>query len=65
MLALAGAFVLAFRKPIRQEIVPFRDPLGLLERKEGSSFWLDCGGDCPACRMISILSETAGAREEA
>jgi hypothetical protein len=36
VLALAGAFVLAFRKPIRQEIIPFRKSAWIV-RKEGGS----------------------------
>jgi len=36
VLALAGAFVFAFRKPIRQEIVPFRRS-AWIARKEGES----------------------------
>jgi hypothetical protein len=34
VLALAGAFVFAFHKPIRQEIVPFRKS-SWIARKEG------------------------------
>ena len=61
--ALAGAFVHAFRKPDRQEIIPFQDVREDLPEKEGKSVgWLGCGQGSGGSPADLVLSKTAGAR---
>src|SRR6476619_7211071 len=64
VLAVAGMSVLAFRKPDTVGDHSFQDIR--MDCSKGRKFRrsVDCGRGPSACRMASILSETAGARVE-
>jgi hypothetical protein len=64
VLAVAGTSVLAFRKPDTVGDHSFQDIRMDCSKGRKLIASVDCGRGLSACRMASILSETAGAREE-
>jgi hypothetical protein len=64
VLAVAGTSVLAFRKPDTVGDHSFQDIRMDCSKGRKLIASVDCGRGLSACRTASILSETAGAREE-
>src|SRR6186713_3275408 len=64
VLAVAGTSVLAFRKPDTVGDHSFQDIRMDCSKGRKTHRSVDCGRGLSACRAASILSETAGAREE-
>jgi hypothetical protein len=64
VLAVAGTFVLAFRKPDTVGDHSFQDVRMDCSKGRKLIASVDCSRGLSACRMASILSKTAGAREE-
>src|SRR5260370_15984335 len=66
VLAVAGASVFAFRKPdTTGEPFLLRTSAWVAQKDtENLVVLVECGRGLPACRTASVLSETAGARDE-
>jgi hypothetical protein len=65
VLAVAGTSVRAFRKPDTIGDHSFQDiRMDCSKGRENPSLWRDVSRGPSACRMASILSKTAGARDE-
>jgi hypothetical protein len=64
VLAIAGTSVRAFRKPDTVGDHSFQDIRLDCSKGRKPHRFVECGRGPSACRMASILSETAGAREE-
>jgi hypothetical protein len=64
LLAVASTFVRAFQKPDTIGDHSFQDIRMDCSKGRGPVALVECGRGLSACRMTSILSKTAGARDE-